>query len=565
MKRYSVFVIAALMACTAIIIGLRSHHRKAAEMHAALDSALVQNRNYVAFTSDSLLKEVVAYFDRWGSANDRLRAHYALGCAYRDLHDAPIALLTWEDAIAAADTTSADCDYATLFRVYGQMASVYFRQYMPEKQLKAQNLFCKYALQAGDTLLYIGGLLRRNDAYLALGDTAAIYQNIANVRQLYLKRGLKAEAAQVYPMAIRIAIDQQRFTQADSMMQIFEQESGLFDEQDNIAPTREKYYYNKGMYYLGINRLDSAEYWFRRELQVNGYELNAYHGLLSLYKFRGNTDSTFKYVSLYDKALVDYLYQTKVSAIAQAEGMYDYSYQERFAQEQEKRADFIRRLWAYTILTAIVIIVFLIHRYRKNQRFKDTQIRSLLQDLIHIREEVQQKKDELKILIKHQQSAEEEMQQLLRSKEESLRKLQERVELSEKEFSRLKASEKHIALLESEIVKIFREKSSFQTRREGAKVLISNPRKPTLEEWRILKGAIKECLPYFYIRISEEGLLTEQEFLVCLLIRLDFSTMEMAYLLHTSSSRISNIKNSANQKLFSESGSSTFIDNLKNI
>ena len=127
MTRKGIFIILALVAVGLVVIfGVHGCQRRADQMRAVLDSALEQNRNYIPFTSDSALLEVVGYYDRYGTPNDRLRAHYALGCVYRDLHDAPIALLTWERGIAAADTTAADCDFATLFRVYGQMAEVYF-------------------------------------------------------------------------------------------------------------------------------------------------------------------------------------------------------------------------------------------------------------------------------------------------------------------------------------------------------------------------------------------------------------------------------------------------------
>ena len=98
--------IVVVVVCCAAFFGVRGYQRRADLMHAALDSALELNRNYIPFTSDSTMLEVVEYFDRHGTPNDRLRAHYALGCVYRDLHDAPIALLTWEQGIAAADTTA---------------------------------------------------------------------------------------------------------------------------------------------------------------------------------------------------------------------------------------------------------------------------------------------------------------------------------------------------------------------------------------------------------------------------------------------------------------------------
>ena len=200
------------------------HQRRSTRMRYELLRAEAQNKLYIDFTTDSVMRQVVQYYDRRGSRNERLKAHYLLGCCYRDMHEAPVALLTWEDGIAAADTTAADCDYATLFRVYGQMAEIYFRQFMPEKELAVREKLCRYALLAGDTLNYIRGLLLRNDAFLALRDTVAVFENIEHVRQLYLERGLKQQAAQIYPSAIRIALDKKEYEKADSMMQIFENE-----------------------------------------------------------------------------------------------------------------------------------------------------------------------------------------------------------------------------------------------------------------------------------------------------------------------------------------------------
>ena len=42
------------------------------------------NKEYIDFTTDSVMKEVAAYYDRHGSPNERMEAHYLLGCAYRD-------------------------------------------------------------------------------------------------------------------------------------------------------------------------------------------------------------------------------------------------------------------------------------------------------------------------------------------------------------------------------------------------------------------------------------------------------------------------------------------------
>ena len=86
---------------------------RSGEMSSLLDRADSLNRNYVPMTDgiDSLLLEAVEYYDRHGTPNQRMRAHYLLGCSYRDLDDAPQALHCYQDATDAADTLDSDCDY----------------------------------------------------------------------------------------------------------------------------------------------------------------------------------------------------------------------------------------------------------------------------------------------------------------------------------------------------------------------------------------------------------------------------------------------------------------------
>ena len=56
--------------------------------------AEAMNKSYVSFTTDSVLKQVVRYYDRHGSPNEQLKAHYLLGCAYRDMGEAPAECFT---------------------------------------------------------------------------------------------------------------------------------------------------------------------------------------------------------------------------------------------------------------------------------------------------------------------------------------------------------------------------------------------------------------------------------------------------------------------------------------
>ena len=75
-------------------------------------------------------------------------------------------------------------------------------------------------------------------------------------------------------------------------------------------------------------------------------------------------------------------------------------------------------------------------------------------------------------------------------------------------------------------------------------------------EWDDFENTIKKIMREFYEKI--EGLkvkLTDQEYKVCLLTRLEFSSTDISNLLGTSQQRVTNIKSSINAKLFHQKGS----------
>lgn len=581
--RYKI-IIGIIVACLAVAAGIWMEVRRGRQMRAAVEQALEQNRNGIPFTSDTVsftlhssfftfhdsldqrvsLRRAVAYYDHplrrlWTSPNDRLRAGYALGCVYRDLHEAPIAIITWEDAIAAADTTAADCDYATLFRVYGQMANMYMWQHLPEKQLDAQIQMSHYAFMAGDTLNHLRGQLLLNSVYYALGDTAAIFANSEAVRQQFLDLGLTQEAAKVYPTPIHVAVEHCQYERARRMIDEYEHNSGLFEGDGFITdPTRAQYHFFKGMFYLGCNNIDSAENQFRWLLKIKDEIVDAHRGLLAVYQQRAKSDSIIKYSRLLEESLIAHQKSIQSTAIVQAQGMYDYHRQQENAVKQRHRGDrMLFLLFAVSIFAIIIISLFFRHSCQRKR-----EVRNLFIKYSNTLRDMEVMENELAILHEHLNLA-NETTMLLQAKEEEYKLLQERSTEYENLFMQLRNSEKLAALEQSDIVHLFREISIPKSERQGATIIKQSPRMATPEEWEAMEKAVKQCLPLFYTRISEK--LSEQEFRLCMLSRLSFNASEIANLLGTSSSRVSNAKKSASQKLFGVSEANMFIKNLKKI
>ncbi len=315
------------------------------------------NRTDVPLCVDSVQPLVRHYDHWWHSRNHRMRAYYMLGCAYRDQGEAPVSLHYYNIATEQADTTSSECDYATLFRVYGQMAMIYGQQNMPQEELEAWKGYSHYSFLAGDTINGALGYVYIARAFYAMDDTLAVLHFTDKARRIYLEHGDKEGAARVYPTAIYISLLNGNYPRARKFMDIFEGESSLFDEEGNIAPGREQYYNSKGLYCIGTGKLDSAEYYFRKLLPY-GYNLEACEGLLSIYENRRNTDSIVKYARLYQHAQVQWAGTRQADAIIQSSAMYKYERNQNLAEKKAREVSWLVQALITFLLIAILIAIY---------------------------------------------------------------------------------------------------------------------------------------------------------------------------------------------------------------
>ena len=143
------------------------------EMRQRLEALNALNRadSVLTATERDEAQALADYFDSHGTPNDQLLAHYLLGRCYADMHEAPMALHCYQEAISRADTLSPDCDFAQLSRVYGQSATIFYQQGLYRNQLEYEDLASSYAWRENDTL----AALQRGNARLhhpAVGNAA---------------------------------------------------------------------------------------------------------------------------------------------------------------------------------------------------------------------------------------------------------------------------------------------------------------------------------------------------------------------------------------------------------
>ena len=163
-------------------------------MRSGLDSINARNRNEQPFTVQDV-KPYVQFFDDEGTPNDRLLAYYLLGRAYYEAGEAPMALECYQKATECADTTSADCDYPQLARVYGQMAQIFYYQGLYHEQLEYYIISVNYAWRGKDTLAALMNYEQESFAYQKLGHNDSSIIVAEDVARLYDKYGYPSDAA----------------------------------------------------------------------------------------------------------------------------------------------------------------------------------------------------------------------------------------------------------------------------------------------------------------------------------------------------------------------------------
>ena len=109
----------------------------AVQMRYDLLQTKARDKAMLLHTSDSVMKQVVAYYEEHGTVNERLESMYYMGSVYRDLHDSPRALSWYLRATAWGEAHIHEVDSIILRNVYAQLAWVYQHQYNYTDALEA--------------------------------------------------------------------------------------------------------------------------------------------------------------------------------------------------------------------------------------------------------------------------------------------------------------------------------------------------------------------------------------------------------------------------------------------
>ncbi len=496
------------------------------------------NKAYISFTSDSIMKEVVDYYDRHGSANERMLANYVLGCVYRDMHEAPMALEYYNKATEQADTTAADCDYGTLYRVYSQMGFLFSKQYLLYQELNAFDKAEKYAYLAKDTFNAIVNYQNQGEVYDFLGKKDSVIAINLLAAKLFKKHGNDYAAAIAFGCNYNYYIEKKDSINAKKAFEAYN--STGYEGNSNYEDAKAYVLYQKGTYYLFVNKQDSAYDNLSLSFKMcKSYSIKAAttKALAQYYAKVNQPAMAMKYALQSSEYNDSDLIGARKTQLQQVQAMYDYSRNQEIAKNAEQKAERSTRMNYMIVLSCLMLFLLLSYIYRKQIAIKKKKIavsKLLYEDSLLKLKRLQ---DERAILVAENDN---KLAQVIMEKENTISKLKAEITHIQERYSLSSVSDADLILKDSSIYK-------------KIKFIEVHPKEKMCEEdWKVLADTIEEVVPNFIPVLKNK--LNDKDYQICLLVRLGFSTSLVARLLGLSDAAISKSRKTMLKKICRKEG-----------
>ncbi len=520
---------------------------KALRMRLELLKAKAQNKMFVPFTTDSTMAAVAEWYDRHGNRSQRMTAHYLLGCVYRDLNDAPMALDQYHEAVSLADTTAGDCDWHTLCRIHGQMGTLFNKMGSPEYELEEWENTYATAMKAKDTIMAFNAYALKAYAYFNMYKMDSVISITDNVVRMYEGLGRKDFAAGHLPAVIDVYLHRKKYDKAKTRMDYYERYSGFFDTDGNIEAGKESYYGTKARYYNAVGQADSAYMYLKKLIKfkdnIQCAEV-AYRELMAYYENQLRADSVVKYARLFCRMNDSSAIVRSAEAINKAKALYNYNKAQQTAKDKAAEADNYRFLIICVICFAVIAIVVPYRMYNARMRRQRMAYTEMNRKYNGIWADCDKAASDLQMM-------ESDFEKYKAVKENEIKELKKSISAYHDCCIDNDVTENERTLRNSEVV-------------VKLHLLAAKGDAATEQELSAVIALTKNILPDFYNIITlPKYKLKEREIKVCAMIRLNFIPSEIAVLLNISLQRITNIRSCINMKLFKKSGTKELDSRLK--
>lgn len=503
------------------------------------------NSSYIPMDTAALVSDVLEFYESHGTREERIRANYMQGSVYRDRSDSPMALEYYMKAVSLADTTSNNCDYELLSRIYAQMAELFHKQRYPQKELEMWNTARTMAKKANDTIMYLQCTDRTAGTYWMAGSKDKAVEIAKETYKAYKKIGADSLAASDLAATIAYNLEHNALGEAKSEIDEYVSKSGLVDEKGNVKERCEMFYGTLGTYYYKVGMNDFALHFYRKLITFDKKKLNlenGYKGLMNVYCKLNRPDSVVKYAELYANANDSANILNSANEVSRVQALYDYSEHQRNSLAKAKENSLLWRAFFLTFVLVIICSVGIYMYIRKRAESSRNKINDANVKYVMLLAEHDKVVSEYNRYKADKSAFENEMR-------EKINKLQ--VALStynnDSDIGKLSLEQQ---LHHHPIADTFH---SYAAKGDT----------PTEKDWEILQDVVEKMMPDFFEAMEKRSYKPSlQELRFCLLTRLGFDPSEIFLLMEITKQRASNMRSRLNEKLFHQSGSATFRKNI---
>lgn len=383
-------------------------------------------------------KRVTTYYEENGPDSLLMESYYYMGGAYRDRNDGPRAIHWYAKALQVAKKDSTLLHHPLYTKICLHMGGMYHQMLLAEKAINTYRKalkgdYNKYICQIYYSMAIVFKNLGIQDSILYYLNKAYDAPNISNE----LKKDIGfMQLPTLYDLAE---------SNPSLKTEIERRTKGVLehDETQEGKQYKSGSQYIKAHHYFYLNRLDSAEYYFKEVLKSNklAYKPISVKYLLRIAIKKRDIDDVEKYGQLYIKVSDSMYVKNETARTAQAEELFNYQLatEEKLEAERQKFV-WQRRSWIIFLLS-ISIISGGIYLYRYRRRKQSLIIRKMDEDLVKYKEQEAQLKTTLKV----ERQSMEMLRNTLDTEKKENEVLKEGIKTHERNIERLNAE---IAALE---------------------------------------------------------------------------------------------------------------------
>ena len=486
-----------------------------------------RDKAYLDIKSDTLITEIIRYFEDNGTDDVKGEAYYYGGRVYREIGDAPQALDYFQKALDVLDDTHTRLKG----KISSQMGQIFMSLCMYEQARPKFINSIKFFELDSDTAYMICDLRNLGEIYHSLGenDSAMACYNRALDIVSQFEPGSKKEI-DVRDNICDYYISERAFDKAIKEYRTME---ALY--QGDVMPD---YLLMTGMNICIIEKdYDKLEKLAHQLLQSSSIysKKYAYETLAQFSKFKQDTKATFDYVMKFKECFDSIDDSASREAIIHQNSFYNYSLREKENQNLREYKAYTRYLYVFSFSTVVIIILGLFNFIAYKKQTKLT---------IYLREEkIKQIEQKLKELEKLQSSEKEKATVVGDNIKADFLKL-------------IEINTQYKCTLPEGIVS----SSIYNQFKASAK---SNVVRIDDEDWCNLEKLVLSYYPKFKATlVMLFSSINDYEFQICLLTKCQFSNKDISTLTYHSASSVTNTRSRLFEKIFSKKGSASDMDRL---